>query len=375
MQNLITILTYTSIILCGIYMLIQLAYLFIVIAIRQKDAPVLPDNELPSISILVAARNEALNIDDCMKALDALDYPEGKIEIIIGNDLSTDYTQMLIEQYIKNRPKFRLINMVGNEHPSTKGKAKVLATLAHAAKGEYFLITDADIAVNPEWAKAMVSTMIVNKADMCGGTTNIAASKPLEQYQQVDWLYFMGIIHSFASVGKNLTVVGNNMGVSAKAYKAVGGYETIPFSITEDYALFKAIKDKGFNTIQQINNQTMVYSQPLTSVKAILKQRKRWLSGGMGMPFYYHFMMFIFGAWYFALPVLFIFDWKLALILFIVKDFVQLFQFLQINRHLKLKVENPFAVMTYEMYLFYIIPQTAFSFLSNTPNTWKGRKY
>lgn len=375
MQNLITILTYTAIILCGIYMLIQLAYLFIVIAIKQKDAPTLPDSELPSISILVAARNEALNIVECMQALDALDYPEGKIEIIIGNDLSTDYTQMLVEQYIKNRPKFRLINLIGNEYPTTKGKARVLATLANAAKGEYFLITDADIAVNPGWAKAMVSTMIVNNADMCGGTTNITAKTRLEQYQQVDWLYFMGIIHSFASTGKNLTVVGNNMGVTARAYKAVGGYETIPFSITEDYALFKAISDKGFHTVQKLNHQTMVYSQALTNVKAILKQRKRWLSGGMSMPFYYHFMMFIFGAWYFALPVLLILNWKLALVLFIVKDFIQLFQFLQINKHLKLKVEHPFAVMTYEMYLFYIIPSTALSFLSNSPNTWKGRKY
>lgn len=375
MQSFITILTYTAIALCGIYMLIQIAYLFIVISIRKKDAPCLPDEELPSISILVAARNEALNIVDCMTALDALEYPEGKIEIIIGNDLSTDYTQMLVEHFIKNRPKFRLINMVGNEHPSTKGKAKVLATLANAAKGDYFLITDADITVNPDWAKAMVSTMVVNHADMCGGTTNITAKTRLEQYQQVDWLYFMGIIHSFASAGKNLTVVGNNMGISAKAYKAVGGYETIPFSITEDYALFRAISDKGFRTVQQLNHQTMVYSQPLTTIKAIIKQRKRWLSGGMGMPFYYHFMMFIFGSWYFALPLLFILNLELALVLFIVKDFIQLFQFLQINRHLNLKVEHPFAVMTYEMYLFYIIPQTALSFLSKTPNTWKGRKY
>jgi len=375
MQTFISILFYTTLTLCGIYMLIQLAYLTIVTAMRNIDAPVLDNNNLPTVSILVAARNEALHIVECLTALDALEYPEGKLEIIVGNDLSTDYTQMLIEQFIKNKPKFRLINMLGNEHPSTKGKAKVLATLAQAAKGEYFLITDADIIVNPTWAKAMVSTMVVNNADMTGGTTNILANKRLEQYQQVDWLYFMGIIHSFAGIGKNLTVVGNNMGISAKAYKAVGGYEKIPFSITEDYALFRAISDKGFKTIQKLNQQTMVYSQPLTSVKAILKQRKRWLSGGLNMPFYYHFMMFIFGAWYFALPVLLIFNWKIALLFFVVKDFIQLFQFLQINKHLKLKVEYPLAVMTYELYLFWIIPQTAIMFLSNTPNTWKGRKY
>jgi cellulose synthase/poly-beta-1,6-N-acetylglucosamine synthase-like glycosyltransferase len=375
MQNFITVILYTAITICSIFMLIQLAYLFIIVTIRKGETNPIPDSELPTISILVAARNEALNIVECMTALDELEYPEGKIEIILGNDLSTDYTQMLIEQFIKNKPKFRLINMTGNEHPSTKGKAKVLATLANAAKGDYYLITDADITVNKDWAKAMVCTMIKNNADMTGGTTNITAHNRLEQYQQVDWLYFMGIIHSFASIGKNLTVVGNNMGISAKAYKAVGGYESIPFSITEDYALFKAIKEKGFKTYQKFNVQTMVYSQALNSVKAILKQRKRWLKGGWDLPFYYHVIMFIFGAWYFALPILFILNWKLALVIFIVKDFIQLFQFLKINNHLKLKVEHPFALMTYELYLFYIIPLTAINFLSNSPNVWKGRKY
>jgi len=375
MQNIITVILYTAIAICSIFMLIQLAYLFIIITIRKSEISPIADSDLPTISILVAARNEALNIVECMTALDELDYPEGKIEIILGNDLSTDYTQMLIEQFIKDKPKFRLINMTGNEHPSTKGKARVLATLANAAKGDYYLITDADISVNPNWAKAMVGTMIENKADMTGGTTNITAVNRLQQYQQVDWLYFMGIIHSFASIGKNLTVVGNNMGISAKAYNAVGGYESIPFSITEDYALFKAIKEKGFKTYQKLNVKTMVYSQPLNSVKAILKQRKRWLKGGWELPFYYHIIMFIFGAWYFALPILFILDWKLALVFFIVKDFIQLFQFLKINKHLKLKVEHPFALMTYELYLLYIIPLTAINFLSNTPNTWKGRKY
>ncbi len=342
---------------------------------KSNDEKTLDNDQLPTVSILVAARNEADNIVDCLKSLNNLKYPEGKIEIIIGNDMSTDYTQMLIESFIKDKPKFKLINLQGSEYPITKGKARVLAVLANAAKGDYFLITDADIEVGPNWAITMVSTMVNNNADMTGGTTNIKATKLLEQYQQVDWLYFMGIIHSFASIGRNLTVVGNNMGVSAKAYKATGGYEKIPFSITEDYALYKSVKTLGFKTIQKLNMDSMVYSKPLTTIKAILKQRKRWLVGGWDLPFYYHIMIFIFGAWYFALPILFFTQFKIALILFLIKDFIQLFQFLQIHRHLTLKIEHPIAVLTYELYLFYMIPRTALHFFWPTGNTWKGRKY
>lgn len=370
MQHFILIIAIT---ICSVYLIIQSVYLWILG--RLKRSSVTDTEEFPTVSILVAARNEADNILDCLRSLDMLEYPEDKIEILIGNDQSTDYTQMQVENFIRNKPKFRLINLSGNEHPTTKGKARVLATLAHAAKGEYFLITDADITVGRNWAKAMVSTMINENAEMVGGTTNIHANKLLEKYQQVDWLYFMGIIHSFAAIGRNLTVVGNNMGLRARSYFSIGGYENIPFSITEDYALFKAFEERGFKVTQRLNNDTMVYSKPIEDIKGILKQRKRWLTGGWALPFYYHLMMFIFGAWYFALPALLILNWKLALILLLVKDVIQLFQLIKINRQLELKIEHPIAVLTYELYLFLMIPLTSVYFLTNRSTTWKGRKY
>lgn len=373
MQNFISILVTLSIVLTIAYILIQIVYFVYLSRLQKQDF--IPLEEYPSVTILVAARNEANNIIDCLNSIDKLDYDKHKIEILIGNDQSTDYTQMLIDNFISDKPEFRMINLSGKEYPQTKGKARVLATLAEQAKGEYLLITDADIEVPVMWAKGMVSMMVNDEAGMSGGTTNIKADTLFEKFQQVDWLYFMGIIHTFASIGKTLTVVGNNMGISQKAYRSTGGYGEIPFSITEDYALFDAVRKQNYTVVQKLNMETMVYSKPLTTVKAVLKQRKRWLTGGWNLPLYYHIMIFIFGAWYFALPILFFHDWKLALILLIVKDSLQLVQLLQINKHLHLKVENPVAVLFYELYLFLMIPLTAIYFLLPTKNTWKGRKY
>ena len=221
----------------------------------------------------------------------------------------------------------------------------------------------------------MIALMRHQNADLCGGCTNIKAESMLEQFQQVDWLYFMGIIHAFAQIKKPLTVVGNNMGISSKAYWATGGYGKIPFSITEDYALFKAVQDQGYRVAQNLSQHTMVYSKPLKDIYSILKQRKRWLTGGWQLPIYYHFMIFIFGAWYFALPILICFDWKLALFLLVSKEILQLLQFLKINRLLGIRVEHPLAVFLYDIYLFFFIPLTAIYFLFPSKNIWKGRRY
>jgi cellulose synthase/poly-beta-1,6-N-acetylglucosamine synthase-like glycosyltransferase len=368
-----TYLFYTGLTLCLIYILIQLVYL--VLLYRYKKQTFIPLAEYPQISILVAARNEADNIIRCLESLNALDYDKDKIQILIGNDLSQDYTQMLAENYIKDKPQFRLINLTGKEFPQTKGKARVLATLATAATGEYFLITDADIAVGPLWAKALVSQMVNNGCDLAGGTTNIMAESLFAKFQHVDWLYFMGIINTFASIGKPLTVVGNNMGFSRKAYLDVGGYEHIPFSITEDYALFKVLIGKGYKICQTMNAETMIYSQPIDTFKGVLKQRKRWLVGGWDLPLKDRLMIFVFGAWYIALPILFFINWQVALNLMIIKDLIQLFQIIYINRHLKLNIEHPIAVMFYDVYLFLMIPFTIFYFFWPGNTTWKGRKY
>jgi cellulose synthase/poly-beta-1,6-N-acetylglucosamine synthase-like glycosyltransferase len=163
--------------------------------------------------------------------------------------------------------------------------------------------------------------------------------------------------------------------VSRKAYESTGGYGKIPFSITEDYALFDAVRKKGFKITQKLNLNTMVYSKPVDSIRGVLKQRKRWLTGGWDLPVYYHILIFILGTWYFALPVVFILNWKPALLMLVVKDSFQLFQILLINRHLHTKVEHPVAVLFYELYLFLMIPLTSVYFLLPTKNTWKGRKY
>ncbi len=359
---------------CLLYILIQLFYL--ITLHRAKNSPLNSPTNFPFISILVAARNEEDNILNCLKSLAILDYPQDKIEILIGNDLSTDATGTVIENFITAHTQFRCIHLNGEEFPQTKGKARVLAVLAEQAKGEIILITDADIVVNPKWASGMTSSLIQSKAGLVAGVTNIKAHNLFTQFQQVDWLYFMGIFFTFSFIKRPISAVGNNMAFWKKAYLETGGYPAIPFSITEDYALFKAIRSKGYQTIQLMNQETLLYSKPIDTLMGLLKQRKRWLVGGYDLPAYYRAMIFVFGAWYICLPILFFMGhWALALGMLVIKDFIQLFQIIKINNNLNLKIEHPIAVLLYDVYLFLIIPITVLYFFMPGKTVWKGRKY
>lgn len=72
---------------------------------------------MKSFSIIVPVYNEPQLIIECLKSLDNLDYKN--YEVIIVNDASTDKTSKNIENFIKDKKKFRLINNKKNE-----GRAK-----------------------------------------------------------------------------------------------------------------------------------------------------------------------------------------------------------------------------------------------------------
>lgn len=103
-----------------IFIIVLSAYFFQIILFSigaKKRFPKINDENLPSVSVIVAARNEENNILDCMKSLDMLEYPGEKLEIIIVDDHSTDSTNNIISSFISDKPKFK-------KHSSKKEKLK-----------------------------------------------------------------------------------------------------------------------------------------------------------------------------------------------------------------------------------------------------------
>ncbi len=78
--------------------------------------------------------------------------------------------------------------------------------------------------------------------------------------------------------------MGNNMAVSREAYDAIGGYESLPFSVVEDYALFKAIVGRGFGFRNVLNEGALARTRPVDTLGQFLNQRKRWMRGATDLP-------------------------------------------------------------------------------------------
>ncbi len=355
------------------FIAIIITIFFFVAAGKAETRVEIADNDLPFISILVAARNEEQNIVRCLQALTELDYPTHKFEILVGNDASEDKTRALVAAFAKQKNNVTLFDIT-ETLGKAKGKANVLAHLAHKAKGDYYLITDADITVNTLWAKELVTHFAEPKMGIVSGITLVHGPSLLSRLQGVDWLYFMGILKGFDKLGLHCTAVGNNMAIRKDAYQSVGGYEELDFSVTEDYKLYKEVRKKGWNTQNIITRNSLNVSQPVISFLQLMHQRKRWLIGARELPLYWWGLFGILALVLPAVIVLAFYQPVLALKLYLMKVALQTLFVLYLQQRLTIK-QNLWLVLLYDIYGNIVSITTQFFYILPITMQWKTRKY
>ena len=109
-----------------------------------------------NVSIIVAARNEEKNIENCLKALINQNYPADKFEIIIVDDRSTDATATIVGKFQSAYSNINLIQVEEFKNDIAPKKHALSTGISHA-QGEILLFTDADCIPGPNWIKSIIS--------------------------------------------------------------------------------------------------------------------------------------------------------------------------------------------------------------------------
>lgn len=266
-------------------------------ALRKGTAPTPLAQPLPRVSILIAARNEEASIGRCLAAIRALDYPAELVEVLLGDDGSTDQTRARAEAAMQGYGgHFQYISITDNLG-SARGKANVLAHLTRAATSGFFFITDADIAVPRTWLSGMLAHVRPGIGTVTG-LTIVRGPRLFDRLQGLDWLLSLSLVQVVTDLGKPVTAMGNNMLVTREAYEATGGYEALPFSVTEDFELFKATVKRGFGFRNVFQPEVLAVSLPIATPLGLLHQRRRWLRGVEALPWGLKLGLLIYGNFY-----------------------------------------------------------------------------
>jgi 1,2-diacylglycerol 3-beta-glucosyltransferase len=369
-------LLYFCLLYCALW-LVWLSYITWRLARREgAPAPVLLPAPLPRVSILIAARNEEAALPRCLASVRALAYPPHLLEVLVGDDASTDRTRAVAEAAMQGFEGSFQVLTITDTLGSARGKANVLAHLARLATSEYFLVTDADIALPPTWVQGMLAH-VAPQVGTVTGLTVVQGPSLLARLQELDWLLSLSFIQVASDAGQPMTAMGNNMLVTRAAYRATGGYEALPFSITEDFALFEAVNAQGYGYRQLFEPAVRATSLPASSWGALLRQRLRWMRGVAALPPKVQVAVILFSCYWLAVLGLLAAgrpSWALGAVL--LKIALQGVTALAASRRAGLLMPAWYLVAGFEFYSLALTTHlTLLRLLGKRGVEWKGRHY
>ncbi|PIE82425.1 MAG: hypothetical protein CSA11_00605 [Chloroflexi bacterium] len=194
------------------------------------------DKPLPSLSIIVPARNEAANLQHLLPSLQAVAYA-GPIEVIVVDDNSEDETAVIAQAY-----RTKVIRLT--ELPSGwVGKPHAMYHGAAAAKGEWLLFTDADTIHAPSGPEKAVRYAVKHNLD------GLSLFLEQECHSMGDRLALMAAFAGlFTAWPRNSAYLnGQYLLIRRDVYEESGGIATVRHETLEDLALGKHLRKSGYN--------------------------------------------------------------------------------------------------------------------------------
>jgi len=231
---------------------------------------------IPTLDILVAARDEQNVIARLVERLFSLDYPSEKLKIYIIDDGSVDETPIILK---KLSQKYKKLNIISRSKNAGGGKSGALNHALEFISGEWVFILDADaqlksdtlrrvieFAQNGSWSAVQLRKSVLNTSKnfltACQGI-----EMAMDAYFQVGRLYSAGISE----------LRGNGQLVRKDILLNCGSFNEN--TVTDDLDL----------SVRLILSQSKigifwdppVMEEAVEDISALFRQRQRWAEGGL----------------------------------------------------------------------------------------------
>ena len=202
---------------------------------------------LPTISMIIAAKDEEANIGRCIEGLLAQDYPN--LQLIFVNDRSSDRTADLIDEAAARDPRLTAVH-VRELRPGWFGKNNAMREGVERATGDWLCFSDADCAFDSaRLLTASIKYAMNREIDFLSVLPRLEASTFWEKVVQP----VAGAVLVFwfppekVNDPKSRRAYANGafMLLSRSTYDAIGGHEPVKTEVNEDMHMARLTKEAG----------------------------------------------------------------------------------------------------------------------------------
>ncbi len=241
--------------------------------LKHKDADI--SDDLPPVSVIICARNEAENLTKNLPKIFEQNYP--KFEVVVVNDGSQDDTINILAQFKAKHPNF-YYTTIPYDKKFFHGKKLAVTIGVKAAKYDRMVFTDADCyPQSNDWLKHIVSAPL-NDTIVLGYGPYERKKGFLNRIQRYDTFLIAVQYLSFALKGKAYMAVGRNMAYSKNVFYSVDGFKHHSHVLSGDDDLFVQEASNKNKVNICIKPNAFTISEAQQTFKSWVRQKIRHLS-------------------------------------------------------------------------------------------------
>lgn len=287
-----------------------------------------PSGRVPEgamVSILIPARDEAVNIGPCIEA--ALAQRGARVEVVVMDDGSTDGTDAIVRGFSARDDRVRLVSAPPLPE-GWSGKMHACARLAEAARGTHFLFIDADVRLAPNAAADLVGHLAEQRLGLVSGVPR----QRMESFGEgitvpmINLLligYLPGGGRAFTQHPGFAAGCGQMMMFERHAYEEVGGHGAVRATLHDGLKLTRRLRDRGHRTEIVLGAglaSCRMYSGFAESWRGFMKNAREGMATPIGLPVWTTMLagahlwpFFLLPAWQAALALALVFALRLAI--------------------------------------------------------------
>lgn len=176
-----------------------------------------PDEAWPRLSIIIAAHNEAAQIQTRIRNLIEQDYPAAKLEIIVSEDGSRDDTAARARAAAEGAPvPVRVLS-----EPQRGGKAAALNRAAAVAGGEVLVFTDANNLFAPQALRHLAAPFADSRVGAVTGPKTVAENCGVGGGEGVYWRYEGWLVRQESASGGAAAAFGEGLALRRELFRPV----------------------------------------------------------------------------------------------------------------------------------------------------------
>lgn len=238
--------------------------------------------KLPFVSIAVPCYNEEKTLERTIHSLLSLDYPKDRMEILIVDDGSTDTTWSVMQQF-KDNPTIQLFQKENG------GKHTALNLAIEKSRGDLFGCLDADSYVAPDALRQIVLTFkhrdVMAVTPAMGVATAHTAIQKLQKAEYALSIFFRKCMGELNGI---FVTPGPFSFFRREVFKKLGLYRSA--HNTEDLEMALRLQKNHYRIAN--TPEARVYTNTPRSIRALHRQRLRWVYGFIRNAFDYRALFF-----------------------------------------------------------------------------------